>query len=78
MISNFAVTFPGTEASARQGLPYRLLDDYAPTWDHVSGGQKMILVCAVDDENVRVPPDARLHVAFDQTEVRVVSLCNHI
>lgn len=54
----------------RRGLPYKLLDDYAPSWDYTTGGSKMILVCEIDDENVTVPQDARLHVAFDQQEVK--------
>ena len=50
-------------------LPYRLHEDYAPDWDFVAGGARMILTCSVNDASLDVPLHAALHVLFDSKEV---------
>ena len=65
-VSCFAVT---PEAPPRRPLPYRLHEDYAPSWDFVGGGARMILTCSANETNFEVPMDAALHVSFDSKEV---------
>jgi hypothetical protein len=55
-------------------LPFILHEDYAPNWDFICGGSKLILTCSLNAPNNVNIPSAQLHVLFGSEEASLLHL----